>query len=305
MLVSRSPLRGRRFAAALLLAVFAASTAAAGMFEGWTVGETHHLDPGKFYQDVRKAPAAASKAVGVLPVALDREIAASFEYGDRRQEFDAVIAAMQARLVGNDRLRVADVSALPAEGTPRVYVGSAIGDFAPPDAEQMQEPDEQFPPMVLYLEKPSSAWQEAASKLMADQGLEHLVLVTLSVSQYPKGRSGVFAKNVRLGTGHEQPVKFLTAEDKLLEVLQVTGLLVDTQGRVVRAGAEGVLAQDTPFLAQAVEATKMLDDAAIRKVLTSVRREDLPGTPLSLEVALDNLVAQLVKDPERVRRPLE
>lgn len=305
MLQSRPQSRGRRIAAALLLGVFTTSTTAAGMLDGWTVGETHHLDPGKFYQDIRKAPPAAGKTVGVLPVTLDREIAASFEYGDRRQEFDPVIAAMQARLVAADGLRATDGSALPAEGAPRVYVGSAIGDLAPPDAGQMQEPDEQFPPMVLFLEKPSKAWQATASKLMAGQGLEYLVLVGLSVSQYPKGRSGVFAKNVLLGTGYEQPVKFLTAEDKLMEVLQVTGILVDTQGRVVRAGAEGVMAQDTPFLAQVVDATKMLDDAAIRKVLATVRRDDLPGAPLSLDVALDNLVGQLLTDPSRVLRPVE
>lgn len=298
-------LTGWRRVAALTAGFLLAAPAGAGFLDGWTVGETHHLDPGKFYQDIRKSPPAAGKVIGILPVTLDREIVASFEYGDRRQEFDPVMAAMQARLAAADGLRAVDGSALPAEGAPRVYVGSAIGDLAPPDAGQMQEPDERFPPMVLFLEKPSKAWQEAASKLMAGQGLEHLVLVTLSVSQYPKGRSGVFAKNVLLGTGHEQPVKFLTAEDKLMEVLQVTGILVDAQGRVVRAGAEGVMAQDTPFLAQVVEATKMLDDAAIRKVLTTVRRDDLPGAPLSLDVALDNLVGQLLKDPARILRPVE
>ena len=42
---------------------------------------------------------------------------------------------------------------------------------------------------------------------------------------------------------------------------------------------------------------------AARRMLGTPGRTD--GAPLSLEVALDNLIAQLLKDPERVRRPLE
>lgn len=144
----------------------------------------------------------------------------------------------------------------------------------------------------------------AAARLMAEQELEYLVVVNLAVSQYPKGRSGVFAKNVLLGTGHERPVKFVTAEDKLLQVLQVTGVIVNAEGQVVRAGAEGILARDTPFIAQVVELEKMLDDEALAAALDGERREDLPGAPLSLEVAVDNLVGQLLRDPRRVLRPL-
>ena len=211
---------------------------------------------------------------------------------------------MQDRLAAAPGLRKLDAGSLPAAGAPRVYVGSAIGDLAPPDAEEVYSPADRFPPMVLHLERPSKAWRAAAARLMADQGLDYLVVVNLSVSQYPKGRSGVFAKNVLLGTGHERPVKFLTAEDKLLQVLQVTGVIVDAEGQVVRAGAEGILARDTPFLAQVVELEQMLDDEALAAALTTERREDLPGTPLSLEVATDNLVGQLLLDPRRVLRPL-
>ena len=175
---------------------------------------------------------------------------------------------------------------------------------SPPDAEEVDPPADRFPPMVLHLERPSKAWQQAVADLMASADLGYLVVVRVGVSQYPKGRRGVFAKNVLLGTGHEQPVKFLTAEDKLLEVLQVTGLLVDARGRVVRAGAEGILARDTPFLAQSFDIARMLDEAALQAALSTERRQDLPGAPLSLDVAVDNLVGQLLKDPRRVLRPL-
>jgi len=99
-----------------------------------------------------------------------------------------------------------------------------------------------------------------------------------------------------LGTGNEEPIKFLTAEDKLLEVLQLTGALVDAQGRVLRAGAEGILARDTPFAARVVEVEKAIDDRTLEKVITSERRDDLPGSPAEWEVALENLRAQLRGD---------
>jgi hypothetical protein len=114
----------------------------------------------------------------------------------------------------------------------------------------------------------------------------------------------VFAKSLLLGTGHEVPVKFLTAEDKLMQVLQVTGLLVGADGRVLRAGAEGVLGRDTPFKVQIFDVEKLLDDETLQAALDTERRQDLPGVPLSLEVAVDNLVAQLLQDSSRLRVPL-
>jgi hypothetical protein len=38
----------------------------------------------------------------------------------------------------------------------------------------------------------------------------------------------------------------------------------------------------------------------LRRVATSDRRNDLPGAPLDLEVALDNLIAQLTRGEVRV-----
>jgi len=79
-------------------------------------------------------------------------------------------------------------------------------------------------------------------------------------------------------------------------VLQLTGVLVNTQGQVVRAGAEGILARDTPFAAQVFDVEKMLDDRTLQAVLTTERRKDLPGEPMKWQAALDNLLWQLRGD---------
>lgn len=279
--------------------------ASAGRLDDLAIGETHRLAPGMFYHQLREAPPAAGQRVGVLPVTLDRELQASFDYADRARSFAPIARAADARIAATEGLRLLEVAGLPQTGAPRIYVGSAAGDFAPPDAEQAAElRGDRLPPMVLHLERPSKAWQKAAGDLMAAEGLTHLVLVSVAVSQYPKEQRGFTKKVVPLGTGYEARIKFLTAVDKPIEVLQLTGILVGHDGRVLRGGAEGVLGRDTPFAAQIFDVSKTLDDAALQAALATERRDDLPESPLALDVAVDNLLAQLLQDSRRLRVPL-
>jgi hypothetical protein len=85
-----------------------------------------------------------------------------------------------------------------------------------------------------------------------------------------------------------------------VEVLHLTGALVDAQGKVIRAGAEGVTLRDTPFLAQAIDVSRLFDDRELARVLTDEHRHDLPGAPLAIDIALDNLLAQLTRGDVRV-----
>jgi hypothetical protein len=276
-------------AASLCLGGCAALDAAA-------VAETHRLEEGQFYVDAGTSGQAIADRTLLLPAALDPELAGVLGYGGRAAEFAPLLAVVNSDLQGQDCCTFLADPTLPP-GAPQVYVGGAIGEFAPPEGEQQVLPHEQFPPMVLHLRRPSAAWQRAMTELMARAGASHAIVISLGVSQYPKGREGLFGKKVVIGTGHEEPIRFLTAEDKLLEVLQFTGVLVDAQGRVVRAGAEGILARDTPFAAQVFDIGKVLDERTLQQVLTVERRADLPGTPLKWEVALGNLLAGLRGGP--------
>jgi hypothetical protein len=154
--------------------------------------------------------------------------------------------------------------------------------------------------MVLNLERPGADWRAAAGARVAQSGVQYAIAIQLGVSQYMKGYSGAFTKEVALGTGYRQPLRFLTAEDKPVEVLHLTGVLVDANGRVVRAGAEGIVLRDSPFLAQAVGVTRVFDTQELQRVPTQERRNDLPGAPLKIEVSLDNLIAQLTRSEVRV-----
>ena len=287
------PGQGRFEAAALALAALLLTGCAA--LDEAAVAETHRLDPGEFYVAPGGSALPLVSSAVIVPARLDPELATSLSYGRRAGEFAPILAAINDSLGQQSCCALARDTALPA-GAPHVYVGSADGELAPPEAGQQALPHDRFAPMVMHIARPSAVWQQSMASLLAARGAQYGIAVTLGVSQYPKGREGVFGKKVVLGTGHEEPIKFLTAEDKLLEVLQLTGVLVDAQGRVLRAGAEGILARDTPFAAQVVDVEKAIDDRTLAEVLTSERRSELPGSPAKWDVALENLLAQLRGD---------
>jgi hypothetical protein len=286
--------------AAVVLAL--ASLTGCAALDEMSVAQTQRLDEGEFYADLGGGVRQQVDPTVLVPVTLDPELATSLGYGQRAGEFGPIVAAMDQALQAMACCRYVAGTALPS-GAPWAYVGSAAGEFAPAEAAEQVLPHDQFPPMVVHVRKPSAAWSQAMAALLAREGAQHAVVVTLAVSQYPKGREGVFGKKVVLGTGYEERIEFLTAEDKLLEVLQLTGMLVDAQGRVVRTGAEGILARDTPFAAQVFDVTTVLDGRTLERVLTKERRKDLPGDPPKWEVALANLVAQLRGDRAALRTP--
>lgn len=281
----------------LRVAVVALALVATGCasLDELAVAQTERLEEGEFYAKMGPGLQGPVDPVVLMPAVLDPEFAHSLAYGRRAGEFAPIVAALNGALDGQSCCRLRPAAALPA-GAPHVYFGSADGELAPPEVRDQVLPHDQFPPMVMHVRRPSAAWQQAMAGLLAREGATHAILVSLGVSQYPKGREGAFGKKVVLGTGHEEPVRFLTAEDKLLEVLQLTGVLVNAQGRVVKAGAEGILARDTPFAAQVFDVEKTLDDRTLQAVLTTERRKDLPGEPMKWQLALDNLLWQLRGD---------
>ena len=281
----------------LRVAVVALALVATGCasLDELAVAQTERLEEGEFYAKMGPGLQGPVDPVVLMPAVLDPEFAHSLAYRRRAGEFAPIVAALNGALDGQSCCRLLPAAALPA-GAPHVYFGSADGELAPPEARDQVLPHDQFPPKVMHVRRPSAAWQQAMAGLLAREGATHAILVSLGVSQYPKGREGAFGKKVVLGTGHEEPVRFLTAEDKLLEVLQLTGVLVNAQGQVVRAGAEGILARDTPFAAQVIDVEKALDDRTLQAVLTSERRKDLPGEPMKWQAALDNLLWQLRGD---------
>lgn len=268
-----------------------ATLAGCAALDQYAVGETHRLDRVPYYRTLVKGEKPAPGSVIVLPVTLQREMRDSFMYGDRAGEFAPLLAALNARLSAARECCRA-VESTPAGEAPQVYIGIAGGDLAPAETEDQRLETDRFAPMVLHLDRPDPAWRDGLASLAGEHGARYTLQISLGVSQYNKGRQGFVRKQVVLGSGHVQPVKFLTAEDKPMEVLHLTGVLLDENGRAVRAGAEGIIARDTPFRLQIFDVSKVLDDLDLAAALEE-RRMDLPGEPHKWQVALDNLIAQL------------
>ena len=266
------------FVAAMLLAV----SGCAALDEA-AVARTDRLNEAPFYKAYADVPPGEG-AVLVLPLRLESEEAVRLR-----------------RLAGTieDYLATAEccrlIAALPADGAPLVYVGSSEGENVPLDAPDMREYYEEYPPMIVHYAKPSAAWREELRELADRESANRIIVTQLDFVQYPKADRGFFGKKVVLGTGHEKDVRFFSAVDKPIEVLQLSAVLLDQDGRELCAGAEGIHGSDAPFWVQMLDAGKDIDDATLERILTAERREDLPGAPLNWQAAVDQLLWNLLQ----------
>jgi hypothetical protein len=150
----------------------------------------------------------------------------------------------------------------------------------------------------LAVANPSGSWLEWWRSETTQAEARQVLFITLEVGNYlPVQRDLLGRKEIRLGTNHTVDVPWLTATDRPASVLQLTGVLLDADGRVIRMGAEGLLARRTNLLVGALGAQRIISDEDVQAARTS-RREDLPGSPLVWQAALRNMVAQLAALPE-------
>ena len=147
--------------------------------------------------------------------------------------------------------------------------------------------------MRLAVERPSPAWIARNATLLDSAGASHTLVITLEVGQYWTRQSGLRgSKSVELGTGYVTPLPWLTSLEAPVTVLQLTGALINRQGKAARIGAEGVLAVRSPIVASGFGAQRLITDDDVQEVRT-LRRVDLRGQPLAWQAALCQLLMQL------------
>lgn len=287
----------KKFKNFLLFAVLLDFLVGCAGLDRLVAGQTDRLKGAPFYKTYSKKISGDNSNVAYLNVGFDEKMSEEFFYAGRENALQPLADVMTAYLDSLQWSSRIDASALPKKGAPYVYVGSSEGETAPPGAEMQREEFDKYPPMIIYIQKPSKEWKASLAQLLEREAKEYLLFISIGFCEYPKADKGFFEKKVVLGTGYEEGIKFFSAEDKPVEVLLVTGILLDRQGNILRAGAEGILHKDTPFSLQIFDIQKSIDDNAIRQLLTEARREDLPGKPLKWEAAIHNLAAQLL--PQR------
>lgn len=210
------------------------------------------------------------------------------------QALDARLNTELARIAGSVPLR----ERLPAEGGPKLFVGLPTEDGGVDFADLDAAPDRRRVALIRTWSA-SRAWRDQVRALLAREQADHLLLTWTGIgTRYPLQDDAIGSKRLPLGTGHAPSLPWLTALDVPVEVVQLTGLLVDREGRVVRSAVEGMIAVPTRF-AESVLGLQRSVQAADLRALPARVRDDLPGRPPVLDVALGHLVAQLTGRTER------
>lgn len=156
--------------------------------------------------------------------------------------------------------------------------------------------------MSLSVGRPSPEWSGWMGQVMEDVGVDHVLVITLEVSNYwTRQRGWRGSKVVELGTDHTQELPWLTSLETPVAVLQITGALVGRDGKAVRIGAEGLMARSTQILLSAIGAQELITDEDLKQ-LSRATRPDMPGSPLVWQVGLRTLVAELTGRADLVDR---
>lgn len=308
MLPSRSGLRSvlERLAATVAAGTLAAC---AGATLGSGVGDAF-LDHPPYYAGAASRSPAGSGETGHVPITYQRGGAQAPIFDPSvGEDMAALLADMNAYLdsLGMSR-RVVEggkVSAVTHAATthpPDVQFGCVThsgmaDDDCALDGDTVLGREQQR--MRLAVGRPSGAWTLWMDQVMADQGVDRVLVVTLEVGWYLVRQRGFLGhKELELGTSHVAELPWLTSLETPVAVVQLTGALVGPDGKAVRIGAEGLLLRRTGLGMSALGAQALVSDEDVRH-LRSARREDLPGEPLVWRVGLRTLVTRLLDDGAR------
>jgi hypothetical protein len=172
-------------------------------------------------------------------------------------------------------------SSSPANGAPDIYIGCVPGHDEGSCA--LGHSDVQ-----IFARQGTSGWIGRTRNAARTAKVEYVIAVMLQVARWTPRSDGVGGV-LEIGTGRRVHVP--TTEP--VRVLQFAGAIIDGDGNVLRAGAEGfaVLEQSRRALS-ARDVEQIAED----------RREDLAGAPLAWRVALENLIGELLRRDRLIRR---
>lgn len=284
--------RARKLALAGTLFVLA-GCASTGSTLNSGVGD-RYMERAPYYAGIR--PELNTGPIVHLPISFQRG-GSQGELFDPASADGSPIAALLAEMNGYlDSLtattRLAAGTDLPG-APPDVHFGcetDATGDCTNGPAAPFEWGD---PKHRLAVGRASADWTAAAAQRIQSSQAAYAVALTLEVGQYWVQQRGLLGKKaLELGTQHEVSFPWLTSPETPVSVLQITGALLDAQGRVTRIGAEGLIARRTGIIASGIGLQGLITDKEVEEVRSRVR-EDLPGKPLVWKVALRNLVGQL------------
>jgi hypothetical protein len=156
---------------------------------------------------------------------------------------------------------------------------------------------------ALYITEPSKQWKNETGQLMDRAQADYVLVINLIITEVHMRSDWRGRKEIPLGTGYTFKQPWLSDLDSPLGVVALTGAVYDRNGKLVRSGVEGIAAAKPQFWQNALLKTFVkgkfsevgdVDDPYT--VLHEYKRTDLPGEPPAWQIALQNLVAQLMQD---------
>ena len=280
--------------------VFAA-VACAGSTLGSGVGDAY-LERPPFYAG---APVTSQGRIGHLPIAYQRGTTQESMFEPANESGSPIAALLRDMNAYLDSLGVSvrvAVSPSMSGRVPDVMFSCETtpdGECATADEGMLGDREEK---MRLAVARPSAEWTAWLGSALDAAGASRALLLTLEIGDYRMTqKSWRGDKAVFLGTNYSVNVPWLTSLETPVNVLQLTGALLDRDGKAVRIGAEGLLARRTRLLVSSVGGQELISDEDVQR-LRAARREELPGQPLVWQVALRTLVAQLTGRTEIAAR---
>ena len=120
--------------------------------------------------------------------------------------------------------------------------------------------------MAFRVEDASKQWRESV-RLAVGDSLRAIVCVQLGFDEYwVRQKDWKGNKVIDLGSTRSMPLTWLTSLDDPVQVLQLTGVLVAPDGRVLRVGAEGLLARRTGMAASMAGAQEVLTEEELKRL---------------------------------------
>ena len=162
------------------------------------------------------------------------------------------------------------------------------------DHEASPGPTTPGPMLRLGIREPSDSWVAWLNQALETEGATHALLITLEYGDTWAKQKGLLDKSVELGTGYTVQLSKFTDVEIPVRFLQLTGVLLDRNGRVMGQGAEGLLAKQTGLLVTALGAHESFVAEDLQTFLNA-RRKELPGKPLVWQQALETLVRTLLE----------
>ena len=228
---------------------------------------------------------------GWTPIAFRSDPASLDPTPDRSPALAALLDSLREEM---GRLDLRAVPVDPSQsGAPDVRFGARRGgteaDGTPrsPTEIDLVEPRR----MNFEVEGPSKKWREALRVASADS-VRVVVSIQLGFDEHwVRQKDWKGNKTIALGTGRAMAIPWLTSLDDPVQVLQITGALLTTDGRVVRVGAEGLIARRTGMGASVLGAQEVLTEDDLQDAF-SPEGEAGPSWRLALRALVAGLLGQ-------------